>query len=68
MVETLRYALSEHLVSNPPVQKDIDKILEEYDKFKSRRTIKLEEPAHWSTPYESPIGSNPFMEDFDEHN
>jgi hypothetical protein len=66
MVETLRYAASEMMIKNITNQKDIDKIIEEYDKFSNRRMRALDEPAHWDTPYESPIGSNPFMEDISD--
>jgi hypothetical protein len=68
MVDSLKYALVEGIVSNPPHQDDIDRVMKEYDIFSKRRSKTLntsEEPLHWSQPYDIPLGSNPFMESFD---
>jgi hypothetical protein len=65
MVESLKYALVEGIVSNPPYQEDIDRVTQEYDKFSKRRSESFngsDEPSHWSEPYESPLGGNPFMD------
>jgi hypothetical protein len=66
MVDTLKFAMGNCFLSDPIKQEEIDKILEEYDKFSKRRWKKIEEADHWSKDYESPLGSNPFMENFED--
>jgi hypothetical protein len=59
---TFKFAEQNCFLSNPLNQNDIDRILKEYEIFHNRRVRKMEEPSHWSKPYESPLGSNPFMD------
>jgi hypothetical protein len=63
MVDTLKFATKNCFLSNPVTQKELDEILEEYDKFNNRRIKKFDK--RFFEKGEAPTGSNPFMTDFD---